>query len=79
MDTLPIYGLGVAFETSDAAGCNWVAFNSLAEHPISELLPRTLMDEYPEVDFDLQLVYKDPVSNMLIIFCPTCRTSRKIS
>ena len=70
MDTLPVYGLKVRFSTSDAAGANWLAFKSLARHPISKILPESLRMQYPAIDFELSLVYQDPVSKDYIIFLP---------
>ena len=70
IDTLPIYGVHVGFETSDAAGCNWVAFNSLATLSVSDILPKEIMDIDPSIDFDINLVYQCPVTNRYVIFLP---------
>ena len=71
-DTLPIYGVKVAFGTADAAGENWVAFNNMADHSIKILLPSELTDadEYKSIDFEINLVHKNPVSGDYIIFLP---------
>lgn len=45
IDILPVYGLHIAFGTSDAAGCNWVAFNSLSDTTITPVLPTELIEK----------------------------------
>lgn len=70
IDTLPIYGFYVGFETSDAAGCNWVAFNNLATLSVSDILPKEIMDIDPSIDFDLNLVYQCPVTDLYVVFLP---------
>jgi hypothetical protein len=69
-DTLPIYTLKVSRGAADAAGCNWSAFKSMSNHPISKLLPTTLTDEYKSINFDIKIVHEDPVSGTFIIFLP---------
>ncbi|KAL7542027.1 hypothetical protein ACHAWF_011062 [Thalassiosira exigua] len=70
MDTLPLYGLGIAFETSDAAGCNWKATENLVTLPISIMLPTSLTRKYPAIDFNINIVFQDPVTDEFVIFLP---------
>ena len=70
MDTLPIYGLSINFGTSDAAGCNWVGFNSISTHKLSDILPKSLQDIDPSIDYDLAIVYRDEITNEYTIFIP---------
>ncbi|KAL7529971.1 hypothetical protein ACHAWF_003181 [Thalassiosira exigua] len=63
MDTLPLL-------TSDAAGCNWKAFESLATFPISVMMSQDLTNRYPAIDFSLNIVYEDPVTNQFVNFLP---------
>lgn len=70
MDILPDYGFKVAFGTSDAAGCNWVAFKSLSSYTIGKVLPKSIIESYPEINFDIKLVYQDPVTDEYTIFLP---------
>ncbi|KAL7527593.1 hypothetical protein ACHAXR_005041, partial [Thalassiosira sp. AJA248-18] len=69
-DMLPIYGLYVGFGASDAAGCNWVAYKSKATHSIRDMLPEELRNEYPDIDFDLKIACRHPVTDDWIIFIP---------
>ena len=69
-DTLLFYGFRVGFGTSDAAGCNWVAFNSMSELTIREISAQTLVSKYPHINFDLQIVYQDPITGHYVIFLP---------
>ncbi|KAL9182387.1 hypothetical protein ACHAXT_013039 [Thalassiosira profunda] len=70
-DTMPVNGLECVMETSDAAGCNWVAFKDImATHSIHDVLPAELMAEYPEIDFDIMCVCQDPDSKEFFLFLP---------
>ena len=61
MDTLLFYGFRVGFGTSDAAGCNWVAFNSMSELTLCKILPVNHVSKYPHINFDPQIVHQDPI------------------
>lgn len=69
-DTLPIYGLKVSHGVADAAGCNWLAFTTMSDLPVSELLPQDLIAKYDIINFNIRIVQKDPVSGRFIIFMP---------
>ena len=72
-DTMPVYGFKCAMETSDAAGCNWVAFKDiLSTHSISDVLPKEIMNKYPDVDFDIACVTQNPITDDGSYFYPTC-------
>ena len=62
-NTIPIYGLDCAGQASDAAGANWVAAREIAAtHSTKDILPQELINNYPEIDFNVSIVTKDPVS-----------------
>ena len=65
-----MFDVPVAFKTSDAAGCNWVAFNSLDTHKLSEILPQILMDINPVIDYDLENICHDQITDEYIICMP---------
>ena len=70
-DTMPIFGFNCAMAVSDAAGCNWVSFkDTMSTHSISDVLPTELMDKYPDIDFDVMCVTKDPHTEDFFIFLP---------
>ena len=69
-DTLPIYGIHVSFATADAAGSTWKAFASMAEHPVSKIIPGVLRDEYVSIDFSINIVHQCPVSGCHVILLP---------
>ena len=46
---MPVFGLECEMETSDAAGCNWVSFNTMSTHTIEDILPKALMEKYPSM------------------------------
>ncbi len=70
-DTLPVYGFKCAMETSDAAGCNWVAFKDiLSTHTIGDVLPKEIMEKYPNIDFDIACVTQNPITEEWFIFLP---------
>jgi hypothetical protein len=69
-DTLPIYGLHLRFATADAAGSTWKAFNSMAEHPVSKVIPSELRGKYPLIDYAIKIIHECPVSGSLIILLP---------
>ena len=70
-NTMPIYGMDCAGQASDAAGANWVAARDItATHSTKDVLRQELMDTYPEIDFDVATVAKDPVSGEWFIFIP---------
>ena len=70
-DTMLVHDLQCAMATSDAAGCNWVAFKDiLSTHTIRDILSNELLDEYPKIDFDLMTVAQDPVTEEYFIFLP---------
>ena len=70
IDTLPVFGVPVAFETSDAAGCNWVTFNSLNTHKLSEIVPQSLMNINPVINYDLENFCQDQITDEYIIYMP---------
>jgi hypothetical protein len=63
MDILPIYGLLISVGRSDAAGCNWVGFNSIVTHKMSDILPKLVQDIDPSIDCDRAIVYLDEITN----------------
>ena len=70
-NTIPIYGLDCAGQASDAAGANWVAAREItATHSTKDVLSEELMNNYPEIDFDVSIVAKDPVSEEWFVFIP---------
>ena len=70
-NTIPIYGLYCAGQASDAAGANWVAAREItATHSTKDILSEELMNNYPEIDFDVSIVAKDPVSEEWFVFIP---------
>jgi hypothetical protein len=58
------------FATADAAGLTWKAFDSMAEHPVSQVIPTELRKEYPAVDYSLKIIHECPVSGDYIILLP---------
>ena len=70
-NTIPIYGLDCAGQASDAVGANWVAAREItATHSTKDILSEELMNNYPEIDFDVSIVAKDPVSEEWFVFIP---------
>lgn len=70
-DTIPVYDLECAMGVSDAAGCNWVAFKDiLSSQTIRTILPQSILDDYPDIDFDVMTVSQDPVTGEYFIFLP---------
>ena len=67
-DTMPVFGLECAMETSDAAGCNWVSFNTMSTHSIEDILLKALMEKYLSIEFKLACVTKDDVTKSYFIF-----------
>ena len=68
-NTMPIYGMDCAGQASDAAGATWVAARDItATHSTKDILQQERMDMYPEIDFDVAIVAKDPVSDEWSIF-----------
>ena len=70
MDTLPIYELSIAFGLYDAAGCNWVGFNSISTKELSNILSKLLHDIDPFIDYDLAIVYLDEITDKYTMFIP---------
>ena len=62
LDTLPVYGLAGVVSASDAAGCNWAAYIAMATDSLKDILPVELRDEYPSIDFDVKIAFKDEVT-----------------
>ena len=58
------------FAMADAAGSTWKAFGSMAEHPVSKVLPGILVDKYPTIDFSINIVHECPVSGAYVILLP---------
>ncbi len=70
-DTLPIFDLEFRMATSDVAGCNWVSFgDTLSTHTQRDALPLWIPDKYPDIDYDVKCLMKDPVSKQWCIFIP---------
>ena len=69
-DTLPIYGLRMRFATADTTGSTWKAFDSMAEHPVSKVIPAVLREEYQTIDFLIKIIHECPVSGSYIILLP---------
>ena len=70
-NTMPIYGTDCAGQASDAAGANWVAARDItATHSTKDVLQQELINMYPEIDFDVATVAKNPVSDEWFIFIP---------
>ena len=70
-NTIPMYGLDDTGQASDAAGANWVATREItATHSTKDILPQELMDKLLEIDFDVTIVAKDPVSGEWFVFIP---------
>ena len=67
-DTLHIYRLKIAFGTSDAdTGCNWTAHNITINMTIQEMFPESLISKYTDIDVDLLIVYRHPLTGILVI------------
>ena len=63
--------MGCAGKASDTAGANRVAARDITvTHSTKDVLPHTLMENYPEIDFDVATVAKDPVTGEWFIFIP---------
>jgi hypothetical protein len=70
-DTLPIFDLELRMATSDVAGCNWLSFGDmLSTHTHRDALPLWIPDKYPDIDYDVKCLMKDPVSKQWCIFIP---------
>ncbi len=70
-DLLPMFGLQVGMATSDAASCNWVLYcDTLSMHKFCDALSHKILDKYPMVDFDVECLMTDPITNQWIIFLP---------
>jgi hypothetical protein len=68
-DTLPIIDLEIKMATSDAAGCNWVSFcDTLSTHMHCDALPTWIPDEYPDIDYDVRCLMKDPVTMQWCVY-----------
>ena len=68
---MPVHDLECAMATVDAAGYNWIAFKDiLPTHTIHDILLKDLLDEYPNIDFDVMTVAQDPVTKEYCIFLP---------
>ena len=69
-DTMSVFGLEYTIETLDAAGCNWVSFNTMSTHTLEDILPKALVEKYPSIEFKLDCVTKDDVTKSYFIFVP---------
>ena len=70
-DTLPMFGLTIGMETSDAAGCNWVLYcDTLSTHTFRDALPRQVIEKYSTIDFDVKCLMKDAMTKQYIVFIP---------
>ena len=68
---MSIHGLECCAETSDAAGCNWVAAKDImSTNTIEDVLPQALMDKYPDIDFKIMIVSFDEVTGQWFFFIP---------
>ncbi len=68
-DTLPIIDLEIRMATSDAAGCNWVSFcDMLSIHTHCDALPMWIPDKYPDIDYDVRCLMKDPVTMQWCVY-----------
>ncbi len=70
-EMLPMFGLEMRMVTSDAAGCNWVLFwDTLLTSTFHDALPQQILDKYPDIDYDVRCLMKDPVTRQWCIFLP---------
>ena len=70
-NTIPIYGLDCAWQASAAAGANWVAAREItATYSTKGILSQQLIDNYPEINFNVSIVAKCPASREWFVFIP---------
>ena len=69
-DTLPMFGLELSMATSDAADCNWLSFGTLSTHTHRDALPVWIHDKYPNINYDVMCLMKDPVTMQWFVFIP---------
>jgi len=70
-DTLPMFGLELSMATSNAAGCNWLSFgDTLSTHTHRDALPSWIPDKFPNIEYDVRCLMKDPVTKQYCIFIP---------
>jgi len=70
-DTLPMFGLKLSMATSNAAGCNWLSFgDTLLTHTHRDALPSWIPDKFPNTEYDVRCLMKDPVTKQYCIFIP---------
>jgi hypothetical protein len=68
-DTLPIFDLEIMMATSDAAGCNWVSFGDmLSTHTHRDALSTWIPNKYPDIDYDVRCLMKDPVTMQWCVY-----------
>jgi hypothetical protein len=78
-DTLPMFGLEMRMAMSDVAGCNWVSFwDTLSTSTFRDALPRQILDKYPDIDYNVRCLMKDPVTGLWCIFLPDMPRLTKI-
>ena len=79
-DIMPELGLECCLATSDAAGCNWVAFKDImSTHTYRDVLPESITEKYPDIDFDIMCVNQNPVTKEFFIFLPDmCHLTKNI-
>jgi hypothetical protein len=70
-DMLPFFDLEIRIATSDTAGCNWLSFSdTLLTHTYCDALLMWIPDKYPDIDYDVRCLMKDPVTLQWCVYIP---------
>ena len=68
---MPVHDLECAMATFKDTRYNWVAFKDiLSTHTIRDILPKDLLDEYPNIDFDVMTMAQGHITEEYFIFLP---------
>ena len=70
-EILPVYGLVCAGQASGTAGANWVAAKDIiATRSVQKNITDATKEKYPGIDFNVRIIWKDPVTKRKFIFIP---------